>query len=275
MASHDTHSGCLQKKASSTASQGHPQVGVVIPVFGNKETLEELHRRLCQVLRTLEFSFEIVFVDDACPKGSLAVLKELAELDPTVKAVALARNVGQNRAVLCGLRHTGASRVVVLDADLQDPPEAIADLLAGLNQGVAAIFGGKSGQYESTVRLLGSRLFKEVLHALCGMPRGAGIFVAMRREMVERVLALPAQRPYLPAMIACSGLPVALRPVNRARRLVGRSGYSFWKRLKTGWAAVNWVVLWKLGFIRPATSPNEELLPVRARLGKLFENVCE
>lgn len=219
-------------------------VSVVVPVFRNAATLPELHRRLCAALADRVGTFEIVYVDDACPAGSSAVLRDLAAGDPSVALVALSENVGQHRAVLAGLATARGEWVVVLDADLQDPPEAIGELLAH-RHGVAAVFAGRRGRYESPARLFTSRLFKRTLHLLSGVPADAGLFVAMHRTLVERLLAMAGPRPFIVSMIGCAGLPMRSIPVQRASRPVGRSAYSAWARVASGWRGVAWVLGWR------------------------------
>lgn len=223
-----------------------PDLSIILPIYRNRETLHALYRNLCNVLDAQGRSYELVFVDDACPEGSGAVLEELARGDPRLVVLTLERNVGQQRAVLTGLRHARGRWVVVMDADLQDPPEAIPLLLARGGAGVAAVFAGRRGRYESPLRLLTSRLFKRALHLLCGVPADAGLYVAMNREMLERVLALDNPRPHLVAMIGCSGLPVASIPVHRAERPIGRSAYTSWDRFQVAWRALTWVLAYKL-----------------------------
>lgn len=226
-------------------SQHSPKVSIVVPVYRNADTLRELHRRLCRAMESLPLSYELLFVDDACPEGSLEVLRELAERDSQVAVLALERNVAQQRAVLIGLAHARGDYVVVMDADLQDPPEAIPDLLAKAHEGFDAVFAGRRGHYESRSRLLSSRLFKGLLHLVSGVPADAGLFVAMNRRMVDRLLTYRGPHPFVVAMIGCTGLPVVSIPVARAQRLKGSSAYSFWGRLKVGSLALAWVPLWK------------------------------
>lgn len=254
---------------SITKPSGIPEITIVVPVYRNAESLHELYRRLRSVLDNLHPSYEMLFVNDACPT-SLAVLQELARLDPQVAVLALERNVGQHRAVLAGLAHARGKWLVVLDADLQDPPEAIPDLLTKLKDGPAAVFAGRRGRYESTLRLLGSRLFKRLLHLVCGVPTDAGLFVAMNRQMVERLLPFGLSSPSVVAMIGCIGLPLTSIPVVRVRRPSGRSAYSFWKRFKTGCLTILWVLSWKWRPNRTVSRSYSREAPVRAFIGARF-----
>jgi glycosyltransferase involved in cell wall biosynthesis len=230
-----------------------PVVSIVVPVYRNADTVEELHRRLRQTLDSCRLTYEIVFVNDACPAGSLESLRALLAQDPAVVVLGLASNVGQNRAVLIGLANSLGRSVVVLDADLQDPPEAVPTLLAKLGEGYAAVFAGRQGAYESSGRLFTSRLFKRLLHHVSGVPADAGLFVAMDRRMVERLLSFAVSRPFVVAMIGWTGLPWTSVPIERARRLRGRSAYSSWGRLVLGCLALGEVLTWRFGLTRPAT----------------------
>jgi glycosyltransferase involved in cell wall biosynthesis len=233
-------------------------VSIVLPVYRNADTVLELHRRLCQVLEREKLRFEILFVEDACPRGSLGVLEALAERDSRVAVLALERNVGQHRAVLEGLAYARGKWTVVMDADLQDPPEAIPILLAKGQEGFAAVFAGRRGRYESRARLLTSRVFKGLLHLLCGTPKDAGIFVAMNQAMTERLLTMGGPAPFVGAMIGCAGLPMASIPVVRTERGVGNSAYSFGGRLTAGWRAIAWVLAWKWRRVAGRMSPSFE-----------------
>jgi glycosyltransferase involved in cell wall biosynthesis len=236
------HSPVGAGRALSTVSSSivSPDVTVVVPVYRNRATLRRLHRRLVEALEGDGKEFEALFVDDACPDGSLEVLRSLAVEDPRVSVLSLYRNVGQQRALMGGLATALGDRVVVMDADLQDPPEAVPRLLARLDRGPAAVFAGRRGRYESSARHLTSRLFKGALHRLSGIPADAGAFVAMDGRMVEGLLAFRESRPFLVAMIGATGLPVESIPVRRSPRLDGRSSYSAWRRLATAARALRW-----------------------------------
>ena len=239
-----------EASSSGLAVPENPEVSVVVPVYRNVETLRELHRRLCRTLEAQMLSFEVIFVDDACPAGSFTVLDELARRDSRVAVLVLERNVGQHRAVLAGLAHARGEWTIVMDADLQDPPEAIPDLLAKGREGYAAVFAGRRGRYESFLRLFTSRLFKGLLHLLCRVPADAGLFVALNRTITERLPVLGGPKPFVVAMIGCIGLPMSSVPVARARRPIGASAYSFRARLKSAWRALVWVASWRCRAIR-------------------------
>ena len=207
-------------------------VSVVLPVYRNAEALERLHARLIRALAA-EAALELIFVDDACPAGSGAVLDRLAREDARVRVIHHDRNRGQRLAVWHGLQAARGEIVVTMDADLQDPPEAIPLLLEELRStGAAAVFAGRRGQYQGRLRMATSRLYRSVLQALTGIPNDAGAFLAMTRDALDRILPIPMPSPYLPALLASTGLPVRSIPVARDVRPAGKSAYSEWARLR-------------------------------------------
>ena len=212
-----------------------PEVSAVVPVYRNADTIEELHARLTDSLRHCSTSHQLVFVNDACPDGSGIVLDRMATADRTICVHHLARNQGQASAVLAGLAQADGEMVVVLDADLQDPPEAIPLLLGELRRmGRGAVFAGRRGKYEAAGRCLTSRLFKQLIAWTCGVPKDAGSFVALSRDVAARLLEMRARRPYLLAMIGLSGCPMVSIPVERSQRPRGPSAYSAAMRLRLG-----------------------------------------
>ena len=228
------------------------EVSVVVPVYNNAASLEELSRRLRTVFVTHRVSYELIFVNDACPTGSLNVLQLLADTDPHIVVLDLKHNVGQHIAVLIGLSYTRGAWCVIMDADLQDPPESIPDLLATRARDVAAVFAGRCGWYESPLKLLTSRVFKLLLHVLCGVPADAGLFVLMRRDLVHCLLEMRTSRPWIVALIGCTKMPTISIPVARVRRPVGRSSYTALTRVYTALRAFACVFEYKF---RPPTHP--------------------
>ena len=251
-------------------SLSRPEITVVVPVFQNSRTLPEIYKRLVITLDSYSLPYEVLFVDDACPEGSIEVLKNLAEKDQKVGVIALERNVGQHRAAMTGLRYALGKWVAILDADLQDPPEAIPLLLDRLRAGYAAVFAGRRGLYESPFRLLTSRLFKLALHLVAGVPRDAGIYMVMTRQMVDRLLAFPESRPFLLALMGCTGLPLSSIPVERAKRPIGTSAYTFWQRVRVGFAALSWAICWKLFARRLEIGHIDKEIVVQAFIGDRF-----
>ncbi len=209
-----------------------PEVSVIVPVYGNASTLRELAAR---VAGAMPAPFEIVFVNDASPDDSAAVLAELS-----AHVVTHERNRGQNAAVLTGFAHARGATIVVLDGDLQDPPEAIPELLRRKAESGAAIaFASRVGRYSGTGRMLTSRLYKRILSRLASVPLGAGLFVALDREVAMRVAAMAP----LPSIVAALGLlRVKTIAVPIARAMRDGSAYSGFARLRLACRTLAWVL---------------------------------
>jgi polyisoprenyl-phosphate glycosyltransferase len=217
-----------------------PEVSVVVPVYGNGATLAELALRVERSLSDL--TYELIFVDDASPDGSRAAICELARRDERVRCVPLERNAGQHRAALAGLAQARGEWSVVMDADLQDPPEAIPTLLETGRRDYSAVFAGRRGRYESRGRLFSSRLFKRTLALLTGLPRDAGMFLALDADLRGKLLAMRSRRPFLVAMVGCTRLPATSVPVERASRAGGRSAYGGLARARSASRGLAWGV---------------------------------
>lgn len=206
-------------------------VSVIVPVYGNSSTLRELAARIGRALT----GCELVFVDDASPDDSAEVLSTLE-----ARVVTHEHNRGQNAAVLTGFAAARGSTLVVLDADLQDPPEAIPELLRRkAESGAAVAFASRVGDYASGGRMFTSRLYKHVLSRLAGVPRGAGLFVALDRDVAMRVVAM-APIPSIVAALGVLRVKTIAVPVARAKR--DGSAYSGFARLRLACRTLAWVL---------------------------------
>lgn len=232
---------------SSIAANGGLGISVVVPVYRNRETLAPLHDDLRSALQRSGLSYELIFVNDACPEHSGAALACLARDNEAVRVISFAKNRGQQHAIMKGLSEVRGAYTAVLDADLQDPPALLVEMIEKLRLSTDdAILAEKQGMYQSAGRLLWSKLFKWCIHLLTGMPRNAGSYVVMTRRMVDAVLAYRAKHPYLLGMIGCSGLSVSSLRYQRAKREYGTSSYTGAMRLKIGLRAIFSVLAWKM-----------------------------
>ncbi len=213
-------------------------VAVVVPVHRNAGTLTELVTRLAAALADREW--QVLLVVDASPDDSADVAGRLAAADPRVGVEVLERNVGQHRALAHGLAaRPGADAWVCLDADLQDPPEAVRLLLDRLAVGgVDAVFAGRRGAYEGRVRLLTGRVHRALLARLTGLPPDAGAFLALGPR--ARAVVLAAQAPSLVAAIGAARLPVASVPVRRDARAQGGSSWTARARVRQSLRTLVW-----------------------------------
>ncbi|MEJ2864751.1 glycosyltransferase [Actinomycetospora flava] len=219
-------------------------VAVVVPVHRNAATLDELVRRLAAALAGRPWRVRLVV--DACPEGSGDVARALAARDRRVAVTELAANVGQHAALRRGLAdEPGAAAWVCLDADLQDPPEALPALLGHLEDH-DVVFAGRRGTYESAGRRATGSGHRLLVAALTGLPPDAGAFLALGPRGRAAVLS-PAATTAPSVVVALgprtragAGLRVASRPVARATRPVGTSAWSSRARLRQSVRTLGW-----------------------------------
>lgn len=209
-------------------------VSVIVPVYRSRSTLEALVDRIHAALS--EQTHEIVFVDDCCPEHSGRALESIARRDPSLRVVHMDRNSGQARATLRGMGEAKGDRIVVMDADLQDPPEAISALIAKLDRGKwDAVFAGRRGAYQGALRMATSKVYRFALTRMCGLPPDAGGYYAITAEVARSIRRYQIEHPYLPAMIAYAARRVSSIPVARDKRERGRSAYTTKARVRVAW----------------------------------------
>lgn len=229
------------------AGAARARIDVVLPVYGNRTFLPELYARLTEVLGGLDADYRLLFVDDAGEDGSLQWLLQVAARDERVRVTALERNVGQHAAVVAGLRTSDADVDVVMDADLQDPPEHIPRLLEMQRRTGATVMARRTTVHQTAGRQLTGRLFKALLRRIAGgIPAGTGMYLAMPAIARERVLEADVARPYLPLLLAATGIPIHTVDVPKDRRPDDSSAYTPTRRLLMGLRALRQAVRWRL-----------------------------
>jgi glycosyltransferase involved in cell wall biosynthesis len=221
-------------------------VAVVAPVYGNEATLPELAERVAAALADRAWLLRLVV--DASPDASEAVARGLAAGDDRIRVTSFAVNQGQHRALRQGLEdEPAASAWVCLDADLQDPPEALPLLLERLAAGdVEAVFAGRAGAYEARSRLATGRLHRAALRRITGLPADAGAYVALGRSARDAVVRLRA--PSIVAAVGLAGVPTTALPVARHRRPSGRSAWTATARLRQSARTLAWAAYHRLAY---------------------------
>jgi glycosyltransferase involved in cell wall biosynthesis len=214
-------------------------VSVVVPVFDESAVLDELHRRVSEALRDLDY--ELVLVDDGSRDDSWERMRALAAADRRVRLIRLSRNFGHQIAITAGLDAARGESVVVLDADLQDPPELIPDLVARWREGydvVYAVRAERSG--ESAFKLVTARAFYRLLQRLAGIeiPADAGDFRLLSRRAADALGAMPERSRYLRGMTSWIGFRQSGVPYRREARFAGETKYPLRKMLRFATDAV-------------------------------------
>lgn len=207
-----------------------PDLSLVIPLHNEHASLEPLYRRLSDVLATMEDSAEIVFVNDGSSDASLSTLLALQAADSRIRVVDLSRNFGKEAALSAGLEHARGAAVVPLDADLQDPPELIPEMVRLWRRNacdvVYAVREDRSA--DSLAKRISARLFYRLFNALSRqpIPHDAGDFRLLDRRVVEVLRALPERNRFMKGLFAWVGFRQQPLPYRRERRAAGQSRWT-------------------------------------------------
>ena len=206
-----------------------PRISIAVPVFNEEPVLPELLARLRRVLNDIPGGpHELVFVDDGSADRTFEMLAEAAGQDPRVVAIALSRNFGHQIAITAALDHVSGDLVVVMDGDLQDPPEAITVLLEKQREGFDVVYAQRVQRKEGWMLRACYFLFYRMLTMLSTvrLPIDAGDFAVLSRRVVDRLKEAPEHHRYLRGLRAWVGYRQIGIPLERARRDAGYSKYS-------------------------------------------------
>jgi polyisoprenyl-phosphate glycosyltransferase len=227
--------------ANSSANQewppagiGNPTLSIVVPVLNESEGLYELHRRLVAVLDAKEFDAEILFVNDGSTDDSIDIMNYLCEIDARVGVVDLSRRFGKEIAMSAGLDHASGDAVILIDADLQDPPEYIPDMVAAWRQGHDVVAMQRADRsVDSLFKRLSARLFYRLLNGLSPVeiPPGVGDFRLLSRRAVDALTRLRERNRYMKGLYAWVGFSYIELPYRREARHAGNSKWPFAKLL--------------------------------------------
>ena len=216
--------------------QGRMLLSVVVPCFNEEDVLLETHRRLTEVFeREPSAQLELIYVDDGSRDGTLALLRTLQQLDRRVRVVAFSRNFGHQFAVTAGLDHAAGDAVCVIDADLQDPPEVILQMVERWRAGVDVAYGLRTErQGESAFKRGTASLFYRAINRLSetAIPLDTGDFRLMDRAAVEAFQAMPERDRFVRGMVAWAGFRQEAVPYRRAARFAGSTKYPLRKMLR-------------------------------------------
>ena len=210
-------------------------LSVVIPCHNEEEVIDATHARLAAVLPATGMDFEIIYVDDGSRDGTLRRLEAIAAQDPRAVVIELARNFGQQAAMSAGLAAARGDAIVITDADLQDPPEVIPEMVCRWREGVDVAYGRRRRRDgETAFKLVTARLFHRLFTGLIPypMPVDTGDFKLLDRAVADAVNALPEKRRYLRSLVPWAGFRHEPVWYDRHARQAGTTKYSPWKLLK-------------------------------------------
>jgi glycosyltransferase involved in cell wall biosynthesis len=226
----------LTPKSSDTPSPASPSLSIVVPIFNEEGCFPALLERLIALRRTLaQIDLELVFVNDGSSDHTPLLLDEAAAKYPFVKLLHLSRNFGHQAALTAGLDHADGEFVCVIDADLQDPPEVIPDMLLLARQGYDVVYGQRrSRRGETLFKRLTAAAFYRVLQRICGVsiPADTGDFRVMHRNVVIAFRRLRESHRFIRGMVAWVGFKSVPFPYDRHERLAGTTKYPLTKMLR-------------------------------------------
>jgi glycosyltransferase involved in cell wall biosynthesis len=211
------------------------ELSVVVPVYNERESVPELYRRLTAALAPVVGSFEIVMVDDGSNDGSWQIIRELAARDSRVKGLSFSRNFGHQMAFTAGLDHADGDAVVIMDADLQDPPELLPELVARWREGYDVVYAVRARRAGETAFKLFTaaafyRLLRRITHV--DIPVDTGDFRLMNRKAVEAFRRMPERHRFTRGMVAWLGFRQIGVEYARAARHAGETKYPLRKMLR-------------------------------------------
>ena len=215
-------------------------VSVVVPVYNERETLPELHRQVVESVAKTGHRFEIVLVDDGSRDGSTEMIHDLTERDPRVVGVRLSRNFGHEAAIQAGMQHARGDAVIIMDADLQDAPGSLIDLIRCWEEGADVAYAVRRDRKEGHLARMAFSGFYRVAEKMMhiDLPRDAGPYSLMSRRVVDVLNAMGEHNRYFPGLRAFAGFTQVGVPIERQARLAGETKYSFSVRTSGAWNAI-------------------------------------
>jgi polyisoprenyl-phosphate glycosyltransferase len=228
-------------------SKNEIALSIVIPIYNEEPNLRELYRRLINTLNNLypqgkedSLSYEILLVDDGSNDRSWTIINELNETDKNVRGLCLSRNFGHQVAISAGLDHATGASVLIMDGDLQDPPEEIPNFLSKLEEGYDLVFGIRSKRADSITRKLFSWFFWLIFKTFLkvDVTSNQSIMRIMNRRFLESFRRFNEKNRFLAGLFALTGYRQATIPISHDARYAGESKFNLWKMIKLTFNAI-------------------------------------
>ncbi len=243
--------------------ENKPILSVIAPNFNEAQTLPELYRRMCEVLDSIGDPWELILVDDGSTDGSTEIIRSLSEKDCRVRPVIFARNFGHQIAVTAGLDYSRGQAVIIIDSDLQDPPEVISDLVAKWREGYEVVYAIRTEREgESWFKLFTASLFYRIIYRITDVdiPMDTGDFRLIDRKVVNVLNQMRERHRFLRGMSVWVGFSQVGVPYKRVARFAGETKYPLKKMLRfasdaiTGFSYFPLQVATYMGFISAGLS---------------------
>lgn len=213
------------------------KISVVIPMYYEEEVADICYKRVVNNLKNLsdKYNYEIIFINDGSKDSTLEILKKIASNDDNVKIISFSRNFGHQAAVTAGIRNVTGDAIIIMDADLQDPPELFEGMIEKWEEGYEVVYGKrKTREGESIFKLLTARMFYNTLNKLSEIeiPKDTGDFRLVDRKVIDVIAALPEHNKFLRGLFSWVGFNQYAYEYNRVNRVAGKTKYPFKKMFK-------------------------------------------
>ena len=213
------------------------KISVVIPMYCEEEVADICYKRVVNNLKKLsdKYNYEIIFINDGSKDSTLEILKKIASNDDNVKIISFSRNFGHQAAVTAGIRNVTGDAVIIMDADLQDPPELFEGMIEKWEEGYEVVYGKrKTREGESIFKLLTARMFYNTLNKLSEIeiPKDTGDFRLVDRKVIDVIATLPEHNKFLRGLFSWVGFNQYAYEYNRVNRVAGKTKYPFKKMFK-------------------------------------------
>ena len=212
------------------------KISIVIPMYNEHEIANMCYKRINEVIKQLNnYEYEIIFINDGSKDNTQLILEEIAKEDKNVKILSFSRNFGHQAAVTAGIKYVTGDAIVIMDADLQDPPELIPDMLKLWEDGNEVIYGKrKARKGESLFKLMTAKMFYNTLNALSDVdiPKDTGDFRLVDRKVVDTINNLPEHNKFLRGLFSWVGYKQYAYEYERQERKAGKTKYPLKKMLK-------------------------------------------
>ena len=212
------------------------KISVIVPMYYEEKVAEECYKRLTACLQKLtDYTYEIIIIDDGSKDKTLEILENIASKDDKVKVISFSRNFGHQAAVTAGLKHVSGDAIIIIDADLQEPPELIPQMIQLWEQGNEIIYAKrKKRKGESPFKLLSAKLFYQILNALSDteIPKDTGDFRLVDRKVVDTINNMPEHNKFLRGLFSWVGYKQIPFEYEREERFAGKTKYPLRKMLK-------------------------------------------
>ena len=211
-----------------------PKFTIIAPVYNEEPVLKELYKRVSGVMDQLEEPWELVLVDDGSRDRSAEIIAELNEKDNRVKGISFSRNFGFQEAVTAGLDHASGDAVILTDADLQDPPEVIPEMIAKWREGYDVVYGVRTEREgETWFKLVTAKMFYRIIHRITSVniPLDTGDFRLMDRKVVDAIGQMRERNRFLRGMVPWVGYKQTGVFFKRDPRFAGEAKFSSFRRM--------------------------------------------